>query len=243
MASSAPSSVSRKARRWRRSSCCKGSSHLCQRNRLSACFQIAMNLLRAANEADRCQTISPAIHRLLRRGDDPRMIGQSQIIIRAQIQDRSIRRNRNPRVLRGKNRPLAASTIRDSISRRVAAEGVAGNLLRTLSVLHKAIQIIQVLRTEQLAYVLIAASHAPMDIFRCAVICRVLAALATFRRLPVYECRPAFAAGEDTPVAAGAGDQTQSQEYDGDQQQKHFLKPARKICWENFRRMFRMGWN
>ena len=57
------------------------------RNSLSFAFQFLVQLPRcAADEAHGAEAVAPAIQRRVRRGDDFRMFGKAEVIVRAKIQ-------------------------------------------------------------------------------------------------------------------------------------------------------------
>ena len=63
-------------------------------------FEILVDVLRAANETDRRHAEAVGVERLFRRGDERRMIGQPEIIVRAHVEDAPAARDPDLRVLR-----------------------------------------------------------------------------------------------------------------------------------------------
>ena len=69
-------------------------------------FQLLVNLLRPADEAHRCQPVTPAFKRLPRGLNNLRMVRQTQIVVGAQIQDALLCAQINVCILRARENAL-----------------------------------------------------------------------------------------------------------------------------------------
>src|SRR6185503_593203 len=63
-------------------------------------LELFVDVLRAADEADRGHAVAPAIERGMRGGEDLRIVGQAQVVVRAEVDDLEIRSDRDLRALR-----------------------------------------------------------------------------------------------------------------------------------------------
>ena len=70
-------------------------------------LQLLVHVLRSADEADRSHPVTMPIERGLRCLDDARVVGQSQIVVRAEIQDGATALHADDRSLRTLDDPLA----------------------------------------------------------------------------------------------------------------------------------------
>ncbi len=57
------------------------------RNRGEPALELLVNLLGTADEAHARHAVAPSVERLLRRGDDTRVVGETEVVVRAEIED------------------------------------------------------------------------------------------------------------------------------------------------------------
>ena len=77
------------------------------RNLLDCRFELLVDLLGAADEADAGHAVAPAVERLVGGGDHLGMIGQAEVVVGAEIQHRLLIEHADPGVLRRGDNPLA----------------------------------------------------------------------------------------------------------------------------------------
>ena len=64
-------------------------------------LKLLVDVLGAADKPDACQAVAPPIESLLGGGDDPRIVGQAQIVVRTQVQDLGVLLHPDAGPLRG----------------------------------------------------------------------------------------------------------------------------------------------
>jgi hypothetical protein len=82
---------------------------LCAEKATDALLQLFVDGLGAADEADRCHSEAEFIQRLVRRLDDPGMVGEAEVVVGAEIQDLGrtpIVAHLDRRLLRARNEAL-----------------------------------------------------------------------------------------------------------------------------------------
>ena len=95
-------------------------------------FEILVHALRSADEPDRSQAVAPAIERRMRRRNHLRMLGQAQIIIRAQVQHFAPLADADMGILRREQNPLLLVRARGANRVELLAEMLAERVVHNL---------------------------------------------------------------------------------------------------------------